>query len=48
MHVEITLSTMINQLFTRTIAPITLRVAFDFLNEIKGVQVTNKCVRTSK
>ena len=48
MHVEITLSTLINQLFTRTITSITLRVIFDFLNESKGVWMTEKCVSTSK
>ena len=48
MHVEITLSTLINQLFTRTITSITSRVIFDFLNESKGVWMTEKCVSTSK
>ena len=48
MHVEITLATLIDQLFSRTITSITLRVIFDFLNESKGMWVIDKCADTSK
>ncbi|KAM4119208.1 hypothetical protein ACJW30_03G042000 [Castanea mollissima] len=48
MNVEITLSTLIDQLFTRIITFVTLRVVFSFFNESKGVWVIVKCVSTSK
>ena len=46
--IEITLGTLINQLFTRTTITVTFRVVFSFINENKGVWVTLKCVSNSK
>ena len=46
--IEITLGTLIDQLFTRSTTIVTFRVVFSFLNENKWVWVTLKCVSNSK
>ena len=42
MPIEITLDTLIDQLFAKITTSITFRVVFSFLNENKGVWVTLK------
>ena len=46
--IEITLGTLIDQLFAKITTMVTFRVVFSFLNENKGVWVTLKCVSNSK
>ena len=48
MYVQITLGTLIKQLYASTITAVTFKVIFSFLNESKGVWVTVKFVCTSK
>ena len=46
--IEITLDTLIDQLFAKITTSVTFRVVFSFLNKNKGVWVTLKCVSNSK
>ena len=46
--IEITLDTLIDQLFAKITTTVTFRVVFSFLNKNKGVWVTLKCVSNSK
>ena len=46
--IEITLDTLIDQLFAKITTMVTFRVVFSFLNKNKGVWVTLKCVSNSK
>ena len=46
--IEITLDTLIDQLFAKITTTVTFRMVFSFLNKNKGVWVTLKCVSNSK
>ena len=48
MSIEITLGTLIKQLYASTTTTVTFKVVFSFLNQSKGVWVKGKFICTSK